>query len=399
MSSRSLEDYAASKLRSLERRSLKREIATIDRASEARVQTAGGTLVSFSCNDYLGLASDPATAAASIEATERLGTGAGASRLITGSHSPYTELERSLADLKETEDAVVFGSGYLANIGIVPLFAGRPDLVLIDELAHSCMIAGADLSGAKVVTFAHNDADAARRELEKRRSRHRHCLILTEGVFSMEGDLAPLPVLAELADRHDAWLMTDDAHGLGVVGSGRGSTYAHGDRVDVPLQMGTLSKAAGSYGGYLCASHGICELVRNRARSFVFSTGLPPGAVAAATRALAIIREDPARVARPLALARRCTAALGWPDAVSAIVPLVLGPSDAALAASAALGRAGFLVTAIRPPTVPVGTARLRFTFSAAHTDDDVDALIGAVRELGLLPVAARRERVAGARR
>jgi 8-amino-7-oxononanoate synthase len=215
----------------------------------------------------------------------------------------------------------------------------------------------------------------------------------------MEGDLAPLPALAALADRHDAWLMTDDAHGLGVVGGGRGSSWAHGGKVDVPLQMGTLSKAAGSYGGYLCASRSVCELVRNRAKSFVFSTGLPPGTVAAAVRALAVMRDDPGRVARPLALARRFASALGWPDAVSAIVPLVLGSSEAALGASAALGRAGFLVTAIRPPTVPAGTARLRFTFSAAHTDHDVDALIAAVRALGLLPVAAARERSAGGRR
>jgi 8-amino-7-oxononanoate synthase len=336
--------------------------------------------------------------AAAIEATGRLGTGAGASRLITGSHSAYTDLERSLAGLKETGDAVVFGSGYLANLGIVPLFAGPPDLVLVDELAHSCMLAGAALSGATVVTFAHNDTDAASRELTARRARHRHCLVLTEGVFSMEGDLAPLPRLLELADRHDAWLMTDDAHGLGVVGGGRGSGYAHGDRVDVPLQMGTLSKAAGSYGGYLCASRKVCELVRNRARSFVFSTGLPPGVVAAATRALAVIREDPARVAKPLALARRFTTALGLPRAQSAIVPLVLGSSEAALAASASLRRAGFLVTAIRPPTVPAGTARLRFTFSAAHAEDDVDALVAAVRELGLGPVGAAHDRLAGGR-
>jgi 8-amino-7-oxononanoate synthase len=390
LSSRSLEQFASKKLRSLERRDLRRAPGTSDRLPGNRIRADDRTLISFSCNDYLGLACDQQTIAASVAATERFGTGAGASRLITGSHSPYADLERGLAELKATEDAVVFGSGYLANLGIVPVVAGKPDLILVDELAHSCMRAGAKLSGATTLSFAHNDADDVRRLLELKRSEHRHCLILTEGVFSMEGDLAPLPELAALAGSADAWLMTDDAHGLGVVGGGPGSSFAHGAIVDVPLQMGTLSKAAGSYGGYLCASRAVCDLVRNRAQSLIFSTGLPPGAVAAATEALAIIRSDPARVARPLELARRFTGALGLPPAESAIVPVVVGANRKALAASAALRESGFLVAAIRPPTVPTGTARLRFTFSATHADADVDALIAAVRELGITPNAVR---------
>jgi 8-amino-7-oxononanoate synthase len=176
--------------------------------------------------------------------------------------------------------------------------------------------------------------------------------------------------------------MTDDAHGLGVVGGGRGSSFAHGQAIDVPLQMGTLSKAIGAYGGYLCASRSVCELIRNRARSFVFSTGLPPGTVAAANEALAIIRTDHARVARPLELAKRFATSMGLPAAQSAIVPLVIGSNEEALSASEMLRQAGFLVMAIRPPTVPEGTARLRFTFSAAHRDEDVERLVSAVREL-----------------
>jgi 8-amino-7-oxononanoate synthase len=255
------------------------------------------------------------------------------------------------------------------------------------------MLAGAKLSGATIDTFAHNDSDAVGRLLAANRSTHRHCLLLTEGVFSMDGDLAPLPALAALADRHDAWLMTDDAHALGVVGGGRGSSFAHGEPVTVPLQMGTLSKAAGGYGGYLCTSRSVAELVRNRARSFVYSTGLPPGAVAAATEALRLIRNEPDRVARPVALAGQFTAALGLPPAVSAIVSLTVGPNDRTLAASEALRRAGFLVGAIRPPTVPAGTARLRFTFSAAHSKQAVDGLIAAVRQLELDPRAAADDR------
>lgn len=384
MSSRSLEEFANKKLRSLERRSLRRTLSTSNRFANNRIENNDGTFVSFSCNDYLGLANDPQTTAASIAATERFGAGAGAARLITGSHALYEDLERDLAALKGTDDAIVFGSGYLANLGIIPVFAGQPDLILIDELSHSCMLAGARLSGATTIAFVHNDAQDVARALQTRRSDHRHCLILTEGVFSMEGDLAPLPELAALARRWDAWLMTDDAHGLGVIGRGRGSTFAHDLEVDVPLQMGTLSKAVGSYGGYLCASGPACDLVRNRAKSFVFSTGLPPGAVAAATAALTIIRDDADRVARPLMLARKFTRALGLPPAESAIVPIVFGSNQEVLEASAALGEAGFLVAAIRPPTVPNGTARLRFTFSATHSDEDVAALIAAVQALGI---------------
>ena len=384
MSQDSLEEFANHKLRSLERRSLQRTIADTDRSAAPIVKRDGRRLVSFSCNDYLGLATDPGMIEAAIAATRASGTGAGAPRLTTGSFTGYKTLESKLAKLKDTADAVVFGSGYLANVGIIPVFAGKPDLILIDELAHSSMLTGASLSGATVVHFAHNDPDALAQALTRKRTQYRHCLILTEGVFSMDGDLAPLPEFAQLAADHNAWLMTDDAHGLGVVGGGRGSGFAFNTRPRVPLQMGTLSKAVGAYGGYLCASTAVCALVRNRARSFVYSTALPPGTVAAALQGLETITSDPARVTRPLALARRFADALGLAPAESAIVPLVLGNNSTALAASDALADAGFLVTAIRPPTVPTGTARLRFTFSAQHTDEQISALIEAVRRLDL---------------
>jgi 8-amino-7-oxononanoate synthase len=379
-----LDELARQKLRTLERRNLRRRLAVTDRLEGVHVERDGRRLVSFSCNDYLGLAHDAQMIDAAVEATRRFGTGAGASRLITGSHSLYTDLETGLAALKGTADCVVFGSGYLANIGIIPLFAGPPDLILIDELAHSCMRVGAALSGATVVELAHNARSDVEHELEARRADHRHCLILTEGVFSMDGDLAPLPALASLAAAHDAWLMTDDAHALGVVGGGRGSSFAHGEPVPVPLQMGTLSKAVGAYGGYLCASHDVCELVRNRAKSFVYSTGLPPGTVAAAATGVGIIARGGERIARPLELARRFAQALGLRPAESAIVPLVVGDTGRALALGAALEAEGFIVAPIRPPTVAPGTARLRFTFSAAHSDAEVAALIDAVRGLDI---------------
>jgi 8-amino-7-oxononanoate synthase len=230
------------------------------------------------------------------------------------------------------------------------------------------------------VPFHHSDVAYVEALLAEHRGRHPRALIATDGVFSMDGDLAPLPELAALAARHDAWLMTDDAHGIGVVGGGRGSTFAHGVDVDVPLQMGTLSKAIGGYGGYLCASASVIDLIHNRARTFVYSTGLPPATVAAALAALDLIEGDAAYAALPLAKARTFTRLLNLPEAASPIVPLVIGEAEATLKASKLLDAEGFLVIAIRPPTVPAGTARLRFTFSAAHPDAEIERLAAVVR-------------------
>src|SRR5690606_20425328 len=293
--------------------------------------------------------------------------------------------EHLLARLKGTEDAVVFGSGYLTNIGVIPALVGHADLIVMDELCHSCLLTGAELARARIVKFRHNDAAHAAELLKQYRKEHRRALLVTDGVFSMEGDLAPLPALAALAAEYEAWLLCDDAHGLGVVGGGRGSTFAFAPPPAVPLQMGTLSKAVGAYGGYLCTSRAVAELVRNRARSFVYSTGLPPGTVAAAIKALEIIANDVALVRKPLERAAQFCEHLGLPPPQSSIVPLVLGRADVTLAASQALAATGFLVAAIRPPTVPAGTSRLRFTFSAAHTPRQVRDLAAAVAALSRL--------------
>ena len=378
----SLDDLARDKLAALERRQLRRRLVITERPDATAARQADDELISFSCNDYVGLSHHPEVVAASVEATRRFGAGAGSSRLVNGNHPLYLELERKLAALKGTEDAIVFGSGYLTNVGVIPALASRADLILLDELSHSCLLSGARLSGARVLTFRHNDVAHLEELLRAERAAHRHCLMLTDGVFSMEGDLAPLGPLAALAGAHDAWLMVDDAHGLGVVGDGRGSSFACAPPVAVPLQMGTLSKAVGSYGGYLCTSRSVAELLRNRARSFVYSTGLPPGSVAAASRALDLIAADKELVRRPTARACEFTTALGLPPASSAIVSLVIGTAARAMAASAALRAAGFLVAAIRPPTVPPGSSRLRVTFSAAHTPEQVAALAAAVRPL-----------------
>lgn len=373
------------KLVELDSRALRRRIRTTCRSAAAGASRDGREMVSFCCNDYLGLSQHPAVRAAAIAAIEAHGVGAGASRLVTGSHPLYDSLEHRLARIKGTEAACVFGSGYLANLGIVPTLVGEGDLVLLDELSHACMHAGARLSRAAIMTFRHNDSLDCRRMLERHRAAHGRCLIMTEGVFSMDGDLAPLPELSAVADEFDAWLMTDDAHGLGVLGEGRGSAAHWGPAARVPLQMGTLSKAVGAYGGYLCASRPVVDLIHNRARSLIYSTALPPSVVAAADAALELIESSPALAALPVAKARLFTSLAGLPEAQSSIVPVIIGDPADALEASATLADAGFLVTAIRPPTVPEGTARLRFTFSADHDDATIRRLVAALRDMQLV--------------
>jgi 8-amino-7-oxononanoate synthase len=375
MTTPSLEKFAAEKLSALEAKSLRRELTQTNRQEHAIVERNGRRLVSFSCNDYLNLSTHPDIIAAAIQATRDYGVGAGASRAVTGNHPLYAALESRLAALKGTQSALVFGSGYLANSGIIPALIGPKDAIFVDTLAHACIWAGAKLSGAAIIPFAHNDIADLTRLLRDHRAAHGHAIIATDSVFSMDGDLAPIADLATLAESYDCWLLTDDAHGLGVVPKMPGA-----DRV--PLQMGTLSKAIGAYGGYLCASAQIIALIRNRARSYIYTTGLPPGTIAAAIAALDFIAANPAYAAQPLANARLFTRALGLPDAASPIVPLIIGDAQAALNASKTLEAAGFLVAAIRPPTVPPGTARLRLTFTAAHTQADIARLADAVKPM-----------------
>jgi 8-amino-7-oxononanoate synthase len=375
---RSLDEFAAAKVDELQRSSLRRTLVDTTRVTGIWTLRNGRRLLSFCCNDYLNLTHHPAVKDAAIEALRTYGVGAGGSRFVTGNHPLYGELETRLAHWKDTQAACVFGSGYLANLGIIPTLAGERDLLLIDELAHACLWSGARLSGAAVVPFRHGDVAHVRELLAQRRLRHRRVVIVTDGVFSMDGDIAPLKALGELAQHHDAWLLSDDAHGLGVLGAGHGSTVAQA--ADVPLQMGTLSKALGAYGGYLCASAAVIDLMRNRARSLIYATGLPPAMVAAAIAALDLIAREPAYAALPVKKAQAFARSAALPQPESPIVAIVIGEAAAALAASRLLEEHGFLVTAIRPPTVPAGTARLRLTFTAQHPDDEIERLAALVR-------------------
>jgi 8-amino-7-oxononanoate synthase len=389
----SLDDYALGKIAAIDRRNHRRCLKPTVRNDGLWLERDGRRLLSFSCNDYLGLSRHPEVVAAAIEATRQYGAGAGASRYITGNNPLYDRLEAALSTIKGADKALVFATGYLANVGIIPALVGKDDFIVGDELMHASMHAGAELSGAKIKLFRHNDAEDCTRILKAERNTAGHALILTEGVFSMDGDRAPVAALMKVAEEHDAWLMTDDAHALGVINAGRGSGIAeNGHSLNVPLQMGTLSKAIGALGGYIAASDPVIDMLRHRARSAIYATGLPPGTLAAAITALDIIKRDPKLVARPTMLARRFTERLGLNAAESAIVPIVIGPEDKALAAQATLEEAGFMVVAIRPPTVPDGTCRLRVAFSAAHSEADIDRFAETVERHGIADAARAKE-------
>lgn len=377
----SLDRYAAAKLAEMESAHRRRRLVESARDDGIHITRQGRQLVSFSCNDYLNLTHHPAVKEAAIKAVEKYGVGAGASRLVTGNHPLLIELEHRLARYKGLEAACVFGSGYLANTGIIPSLMGKEDLLLVDELAHGCLWAGSMLTNGKLLMFRHNDMDHLRRLLEQHRANHPNALIVTDGVFSMDGDLAPLPEMVAVAADFDAWLMTDDAHGLGILNGGRGSAFHKGEKLPIPLQMGTLSKALASYGGYICAAQNVIDLIKTRARTLIYSTGLPPASAAAAIAALDVIEQNPGLGQQALEKAQSFTRALNIPLATSTIVPVIIGPEAVSLDASRILEQEGFIVTAIRPPTVPKGTARLRFAFSSGHADADIQRVASIVRD------------------
>jgi 8-amino-7-oxononanoate synthase len=377
-------------LSQLEAAGLRRRLS--HRANPAGPEVDG--LIDFSSNDYLGLAGDPRVGEAAADAARRWGAGAGASRLITGGTTLHRELETAIADWKGTDDAVVFSSGYLANAGVIPALVGRGDLLASDALNHASIIDACRLSRAEVGVYAHRDLAELDRMLAAAPTDARR-LVVTDGVFSMDGDAADLPALCDVAEAHGAMVMVDDAHGCGVVGpDGRGTPALAACEARVHIQLGTLSKAFGSTGGYIAVRGDLAEWLRNRARGFVYDTAPTPAAVGGALEALRIARVEPWRREHATALARHLADELASPDRAAGdadspaacIVPWVVGETDAAVAASAELRRAGLLATAIRPPTVPDGGARLRFAVSADHTGADVTRAVEALTELSRRP-------------
>lgn len=354
---------------------LLRTLKPLDSPTGVRVVRNGRELWNFASNDYLGLAEHPALRAAFHEGLDRWGHGAAASRLITGSQPPHTALEETLANAKGTGAALSFSSGFAAATGIIPALVGKDDHVVLDKLAHACLIDGARLSGATLRVFPHNDMGKLERLLASIRAKDAtgRILIVTESVFSMDGDLCPLREITDLKEQHDALLLVDEAHGLGVLGdTGMGLAEELGVQDRVDFHMGTLGKAAGLAGAYLACSPVWRDLLVNRARSFIYSTAPPPALAHAAVAAIELIRSDEGSDLR-----RRLqeNIRLLSSEARTPIIPRLIGENEATLSASAALEEAGFLVPAIRYPTVPRGTARLRISLSAAHHGDTISEL------------------------
>ena len=377
-------------LAQLEAAQLRRARVTIgQRAPTGRTLTLedGRELIDFSSNDYLGFARHPALARALAESAAHAGAGSGASHLITGHGAEHARLEEELAAFTQRERALLFSTGYMANLAVMTALAGRGERVLLDRLCHASLIDGARLSGATLVRYRHAAAAEAARVLGE--DPGHTALLATDGVFSMDGDLAPLPELARCARAHDLWLVVDDAHGLGVIGASGGGVLEHfGLGSDaVPVLVGTLGKAFGSFGAFVAGSAALIEFLIQKARPYIYTTALPPPVAAATRAALALARAEGwrrERLAALIARFRTAAHAAGVPLGSSStpIQPVLLGSPAAALAAQRQLAAAGYWVVAIRPPTVPAGSARLRITLSAAHTETQIDALAGELGEV-----------------
>ena len=375
-------------LADIDRQHLRRTRRTVEafplQNSRAEVVVEGRRLVDFSSNDYLGLARHPALATAMSESAALAGSGSGASHLVTGHGQEHQRLEEEIAEFTGRERALLFSTGYMANLAVIATLADRGEVVALDRLNHASLIDGTLLSGARFSRYAHGDPADAERVLKEHNSL---CTVLaTDGVFSMDGDIARLPTLARLARAYKAWLVVDDAHGIGVLGpTGRGLVEQFElDSNDVPVLVGTLGKALGSFGAFVAGPADLIELLVQKARTYIYTTALPQPVAAATRKALQIVQQEPWRRERVLALAARFRTAarqleLHLSASETPIQPVILGGADAAVRAQNELLEAGFLVVAIRPPTVPAGTARLRITFSAAHTEDQVDALVEAL--------------------
>ncbi|MCP5521969.1 MAG: 8-amino-7-oxononanoate synthase [Verrucomicrobiales bacterium] len=383
------EQRLARRLEELQAAGLRRALLPLRSAQGTRVQAGDRRLLNFSSNDYLGLANNPGLREAAHKSLGEWGVGAGASRLLCGSLGPFHDAEAALARFKGTGAALLFSTGFAAATGTIPAMVGPGDIVILDRLAHACLVDGARLSGARLRVFRHNDPADLERILRWTASRRGDgaVLIITESVFSMDGDLAPLGELVMLKERFGAWLMVDEAHATGLFGEGFGGLVQQaGLSGRIEVQMATLGKALGSAGGAICGSPTLIDFLINRARSLVYSTAPVPAAAAAAKAAVDFLA-TPAGAARVrrlwnnVAAMRERIRILGWPlpPAPSPIIPIILGEEHVAVAAATALRERDILLPAVRHPTVPRGRARLRLTLSAAHTEAELDQLTDAL--------------------
>ncbi len=390
----SLADTLARRLDEREARAIRRRLRPLAQTVGTHVELDGRRLLRFCSNDYLGLASHPAVMRAAAEAAEAQGTGAGSARLVAGTSVLHAALEDDLARLKGTEAALVFSSGYHVNVGALPALAGDGDVIVSDALNHASLIDGCRLSRAAIRVYRHNDVGDLE-ELLRASGHFRHRIVVTESVFAMDGDIAPLAEIVAAARRHGAWVVVDEAHGTGVFGpTGAGLVEQLGLSNAVDVQIGTLSKALGSLGGFVAGSRVVVDWMLNAARTFVYTTALPPAVVAAARAAIGVMHTEPERRARLWSNAAMLRASLeraGFrlADSASPILPVLVGDAEAAVRLADALLERGVLVPAIRPPTVQEGTARLRVTPMATHTNDHLEeaaaAFAAAGRATGLL--------------
>ena len=379
-------DLVRRELAALEQAGLLRRPRVVEGLGSSQVRIDGRSVVVFCSNDYLGLSADPRLVAAGHAAIDAHGMGAGASRLVSGTRPAHLGAERALAELVDMPASLLFSSGYAANVGALSALLDRGDVAFSDRLNHASLIDGLRLSRATVHVYEHADVEDLERRLRDRRADGRRAWVVSDTVFSMDGDLAPLQRLRELCDRYDTGLFLDEAHALGVLGSGRGLAYHLGVRADA--LVGTLGKSAGVAGAFVAGSSELRALLENRARSYVFSTALPPFLAAILEQAVGIVRgadEARARVAEHATTIRDALVRQAWSvprEGVTPIIPIVVGDPARAMELSARLLERGFFVQGIRPPTVPPGTSRLRLVPTAAHTGEQVAALLGALAEL-----------------
>ena len=381
------DQFLHGELKSIDEAGLLRSLRRIETPQQVEVHSGDRELINFSSNDYLGLAAHESLRMAAQDGVETLGAGAGSARLISGSQTIAHELEAALGAFKQTEAALSFSSGYAAALGTVPALVGQGDVVIIDKLVHACLVDAARLSGAKLRVFKHNDLADLESILQWADEREGNTLVITESVFSMDGDLAPVRDLVQLKNRYGAWLMLDEAHATGLYGEGRRGIAEEMDVADgVEVQLGTLGKALGAAGGYICGSQALIDLLVNRARSFIFSTAPVPAQLSAAKRGVELVQSNEGEALRTRLWAnvdalKNGLIQQGWklPVVRSAIMPLMIGDEREALALAERLREAGVWVPAVRYPTVARGAARLRVTVSAAHQPKHLDALLEAL--------------------
>jgi len=381
------DQFLHGELKSIDEAGLLRSLRRIETPQQVEVHSGDRELINFSSNDYLGLAAHESLRMAAQDGVETLGAGAGSARLISGSQTIAHELEAALGAFKQTEAALSFSSGYAAALGTVPALVGQGDVVIIDKLVHACLVDAARLSGAKLRVFKHNDLADLESILQWAYEREGNTLVITESVFSMDGDLAPVRDLVQLKNRYGAWLMLDEAHATGLYGEGRRGIAEEMDVADgVEVQLGTLGKALGAAGGYICGSQALIDMLVNRARSFIFSTAPVPAQLSAAKRGVELVQSNEGEALRKRLWAnvdalKNGLIQQGWklPVVRSAIMPLMIGDEREALALAERLREAGVWVPAVRYPTVARGAARLRVTVSAAHQPKHLDALLEAL--------------------